>query len=269
MYSLTYIMILIFTGIGVGFFSGLIGVGGCFIMVPVQFWLLKSIGIPVDIAIRVAFGTNLFVVLPTALSGAISHKKKDSVDIKASMIVGIVGMFSAFLGGYIATKLSGNTLKTFFAIVILFGALRMIFSKSIRLQPHHKGSTVSYIIVGIIIGIVSGIIGIGGGVIVIPLLVIFLGFSMHLAVGTSTALMVFTSFGGMVSYIVNGLGVKGLPPFSIGYVNLFQWFLLASTSIPMAYLGAKLAHKLHPKHLKTIFIVIMVYMALKMLGIGL
>ncbi|NLI33635.1 MAG: sulfite exporter TauE/SafE family protein, partial [Deltaproteobacteria bacterium] len=63
------VIALLLTGMGVGFASGLLGVGGCFIMVPVQFWALKSIGVDPTIAIRIAFGTNLLVVLPTALSG--------------------------------------------------------------------------------------------------------------------------------------------------------------------------------------------------------
>ena len=63
------IIALLLTGIAVGFASGLLGVGGCFIMVPVQYWALTSIGVDPTIAIRIAFGTNLLVVLPTALSG--------------------------------------------------------------------------------------------------------------------------------------------------------------------------------------------------------
>lgn len=63
-----YIFYLLLTGIGVGLVSGMLGVGGCFIMVPIQFFILKAIGIDPTIAIRVAFGANLLVVLPTALS---------------------------------------------------------------------------------------------------------------------------------------------------------------------------------------------------------
>ena len=73
------IIALLITGVGVGFASGLLGVGGCFIMVPVQFWALISIGVDPTIAIRIAFGTNLAVVFPTAISGAIGHNRKKAV----------------------------------------------------------------------------------------------------------------------------------------------------------------------------------------------
>jgi len=70
------IIALLITGLGVGFVSGMLGVGGCFIMVPVQYWALTSIGVDPTIAIRIAFGTNLLVVLPTAFSGAMTHHKE-------------------------------------------------------------------------------------------------------------------------------------------------------------------------------------------------
>ena len=85
------IIALLITGLGVGFASGLLGVGGCFIMVPVQFWVLRSIGVAPTIAIRIAFGTNLLVVLPPAFSGAMTHHKKKAVLWKAGVTLGVIG----------------------------------------------------------------------------------------------------------------------------------------------------------------------------------
>jgi len=100
----------------------------------------------------------------------------------------------------------------------------------------------------------------------VPVMVTILKFRMHSAVGTSTA-MIFTSIGGVVSYILDGLGVSDLPPYSIGYVNLLQWVLLAGTSVPMAQVGVRVAHKLPARQLRYVFIAVMVYMALKMIGV--
>ncbi len=71
----------------------------------------------------------------------------------------------------------------------------------------------------------------------------------------------------MFGYIINGLGVEGIPPHSIGYVNLPSWLMLAVTSVPMAQVGVILAHKLPAKQLKYIFISLMIYMGLKMIGV--
>jgi uncharacterized membrane protein YfcA len=101
----------------------------------------------------------------------------------------------------------------------------------------------------------------------IPVMVLAMRFKMHQAVGTSTALMIFTSIGGILSYIVNGLNVSGLPPYSVGYVNVLQWISLAGTSVPMAQAGVRIAHKLPAKKLKYVFIAVMIYMGLKMMGV--
>jgi uncharacterized membrane protein YfcA len=261
------IIALLITGVGVGFASGLLGVGGCFIMVPVQFWVLTSIGVDPTFAIRIAFGTNLAVVLPTAISGAIGHNRKKAVLWKAGAVLGLSGLAGAFLGGFFAAHLPGNTLKIGFGLAILAGAIRMLTAKppKIRKEPIDNNSV--YLLWGFPLGIVSGIIGIGGGVLMIPVMVLALRFKMHQAVGTSTALMAFASLGGILSYLFNGLNVTGLPSYSVGYVNFLQWILLSGTSVPMAQVGARVAHRIPAKQLKYIFIAVMIYMGLKMIGV--
>ncbi len=262
-----YVLALLLTGIGVGFVSGMLGVGGCFIMIPVQYWVLTDMGVDPTIAIRVAFGTNLLVVLPTALSGAIGHHKKEVVLWKAAIVLGITGAISSSLGAFAASHLPGNVLKTIFGIAILGGAIRMLTAKPPKIEERPLENVFTYVLWGIPLGFACGLIGIGGGVLMVPVMVVFLRFNMHQAVGTSTAMMIFTSIGGVISYVFEGLNVNGLPNYSIGYVNLLQWILLAGTSIPMAQVGVRAAHKLPARKLKYIFIAVMIYMALKMIGV--
>jgi len=236
-------------------------------MVPVQFWALKSIGVDPTIAIRIAFGTNLLVVLPTALSGAITHHRKGAVNWQAGMILGITGAIGAFWGAFIASHLPGRVLTISFGIAVILGAIRMLTARPPKASERQGPSAASYALWGLPLGIVSGIVGIGGGVLMIPVMVFFLGFSIHQAVGTSTALMIFTAIGGALSFLINGLGVEGLPPYSTGYLNWLQWILLAGCSIPMAVAGARVAHLIPAKQLKYIFIIVMIYMGLKMIGV--
>jgi len=267
MNTLIYILALSITGSLVGIVSGLLGVGGCFIMVPVQYWVLTAMGIDPTIAIRVAFGTNLLVVFLTALSGAFRHHKKGVVLWREAMILGLTSIIFTFLGAYIASNLPGKILKIIFGSAILLGALRMTTAHPIRVEGEPHGNSITYVLLGALFGFVTGVIGIGGGVLMVPLMVIFLNYHMHEAVATSTAIMIFTGLGGAIAYMIYGLNVSGLPPYSIGYVNFLQWILLAGTSVPMAQIGAHIAHKVHPKSLKWIFITVMVYMGLKMIGV--
>jgi len=264
---------LLITGLGVGFVSGMLGVGGCFIMTPVQYWVYTSMGVPQDIAIKVAFGTNLLVVLPTAISGAYGHTKKGAVWWKAGIVLGLTGTGGAVIGATIAAQLPAHILTKAFGLAILAGGVRMLTAKPPKVEEEPKDRPWLWAAWGIPIGIVTGIIGIGGGVLMIPIMVLALKFKMHKAVGTSTALMIFTSIGGMIGYIVNGLRVPNIPAllgpigYSIGYVNITTGFALAVTSVPVALVGVRIAHLLPAKELRYVFIAVMIYMGLKMMGL--
>ncbi|MCD6504772.1 sulfite exporter TauE/SafE family protein, partial [Candidatus Bathyarchaeota archaeon] len=142
--GLPFIIALLITGIGVGFASGLLGVGGCFIMIPVQYWVLTATGIDPTIAIRVAFGTNLLVVLPTALSGAIGHTRKGAVLWRAGIVLGVTGAFSSLLGGYVAAHLPGRILTTIFGLAILAGAVRMLTAKPPKITEEPTKNMFTY-----------------------------------------------------------------------------------------------------------------------------
>jgi len=268
---LTAIIVLVITGIGVGFASGLLGVGGCFIMVPVQYWVYTSMGIDPKIAILTAFGTNLAVVFPTAMSGAYGHSKRGAVLWKAAIILGVTGAIGAVLGSIIAAHLPAKILTTIFGLAILAGAIRMLTAKPPRVEERPNQNPITLVTWGIVLGIVTGIIGIGGGVLMVPVMAVILRFGMHRAVGSSTAVMIFTSLGGLAGYILNGLnaGIYGAYPIGhlVGYFNPESWLSLAATSVPMAQAGVRVAHRLPAKQLKYIFVAVMIYMALKMIGV--
>ena len=265
--TVTHIIILLVTGLGVGFAGGLLGLGGAFIMTPVQFMLFTSMGIPTDIAIKLSFGTSLSVVLPTAASGTWRHSKEGLVFWKAAVIMGSASLIAALGGATLSANLPGAALKTAFGGVVLAGAIRMLTARLPQVEEEPKNNPWLWLAWAVPIGLVSGIIGVGGGVIAIPIMVLALKFKMHNAVATSLAMVMFTSIGGIIGYIINGLNVPNLPAYSLGYVNLPSWFLLTITSIGMAQVGAITARKLPARHLKYIFIVLMFYLGLKMLGV--
>ena len=94
-----------------------------------------------------------------------------------------------------------------------------------------------------------------------------MGFSIYHAIGTSTAVLIFTSIGGVIAYILNGINVIGLPSYSMGYVNLIQLITLSISSVFMAQIGVKAAHNIHEKELRYLYIITMFYIGLKMIGI--
>ena len=265
--TIAHIIILLGTGVGVGFASGLLGVGGGFIMTPVQYMLYLDMGISTDVAMKVAFGTSLLVILPTVASGAWRHHKKGAVWWRAAIIMGPCGAVAAFGGATLASHLPGETLKIIFGVIVLASGIWMLIRRPIKSEQEPKDNLWLLAVWAIPIGMVTGLTGLGGGVVAVPVMVLALKFKMHNAIATSLAMIIFNSAGGVIGYIINGLGIPNLPAYSIGYVNLRVWFLLAVTSIGMAQVGAMTAHRLPTRQLRWIFIVVQFYVALRMMGV--
>jgi uncharacterized membrane protein YfcA len=270
MLTTNHILILLATGAGTGFASGLLGIGGGAIMIPISYWLIMAMGVSQDIAIKIAFGTSLLVILPTAISGSWRHSKKNAVRWKTALVLGACALAGALVGSTLAAHLPGEILQRGFGGLVLAIALWMGLGIMPRLRREDAEPLENLRLAaacGFPIGMVTGLTGLGGGVLIVPVLVLALSFPMHLAVGTSVASIILASLGGIVGYIVNGLGVPGLPPYSVGYINLPIWLCLAVTSIPLAQLGARAAHALPAKPLTYIFIAFIVYAGLEMIGV--
>lgn len=265
---LIYILVLLVTGMVVGFACGMLGVGGGFIMVPVQIWALTSMGVDPTLSTRVAFGTSLAVILPTSLCGCHGHNCRGVVLWRQGVTLGLSGLLGAFLGGSIAAQAPGELLRMIFGVVILAGALRMIYVRELRRgRPEPVEGLGPYILWGMIVGLISGLTGIGGGVILVPVMVIAMGFTMYQAVGTSTIAIAFNAVGGTISYAINGWGVAGLPPYCVGYIDLLQFVLLAGASMLTAHWGVNVTHKMSEKKLKKVFVALMILIGLKMIGV--
>ena len=257
---------LVASGVIIGFTSGLLGIGGGIIMTPVQYWIYTSAGIEPDLAIKISIATSLAVILPTAASGVWQHRKRVPINWKVAAIMGIIAAAGSYTGSTIASLIPGNILKLAFAIVVILIAIRMLTLKISIEQQALRENIWLWIGIAFPIGILTGILGIGGGAIVIPCLILILHFRMIDAVGTSLAMMLFTSVGGIIGYIINGIGLTGMPDHSIGYIYWPAWLALIITCIPMAQVGAITAHKIKGKALTAIFVVLMLYIGLDMLG---
>lgn len=265
--AISQVVILLVTGLGVGFAGGLLGLGGAFIMTPVQYAVYTSMSYPPELAIKMAFGTSLLVILPTAASGTWRHSRAGEVFWKAAIIMGGVGLVSAFAGATLSTHLPGAALKTAFGGVVIASGLRMLTARLPEADEKPRNNPWLWAAWAVLIGLVSGILGVGGGVVAIPVMMLALKFRMHNAVATSLAMIIFTSIGGVAGYIVNGLGAADLPAYSLGYIHLPTWLLLTVTSVGMAQIGALTAHRLPAKQLRYIFLTVLLYLGLRMLGL--
>nr|WP_296887245.1 sulfite exporter TauE/SafE family protein [uncultured Methanobrevibacter sp.] len=267
MFAIEYYIGLILIGIVAGFASGLLGVGGGFLIVPFQYFLLKYIGVEPGLAMLISLGTSLAIIIPTATSGAYKHSQKLDNIVGPGIKLGIFGIIGSFIGGFVASALPSGVLEIIFGILLLFIGIRNILSRDkTEKEAKFDFNFITIMLTGLFVGFFSGLLGIGGGIFLIVILTMLLGFSMIRAIGTSSVFISLTAIGGTISYIISGWGVNTFP-YSLGYVSIINLLLIACFSVPLAQVGAKYAHKLPEKRLKQVFGVVVLYIALKMIGI--
>lgn len=261
------IIVLVLTGIIVGLGQGLLGVGGAFIMVPVMVVVFDHLGWDPDLALKVAFGTSLLVIFPAAVATTAAHQRMKAIRWKPAIVMGITGAAGSLLGATLTTQVIGaEVMKIAFGAVVILASIRLLTAKPVESREPPRESSLLWLTAGFLVGMFSGLLGAGGGILLVPVMVMMLRFRMHQAVATSAAVMVFTSGAGALGYFINGLHVSGLPGGSLGYFSLTAWLCLAPTSIAMTQAGTWVAHRLSAKALKAVFVVVMVVVGLRMLG---
>ncbi len=258
----SYWAIYLVAGVFVGFFAGLLGVGGGSVMVPILSLTFVHLGFSTDHVIHMALATSMATILPGAIASARTHHQHEAVNwpVVRQMTPGILaGTLAGTVFAYFATT---AFLKYFFVCFICFLAAQLVFN--VKPQAHRElPGRIGILAFGFLMGFVSSLAGIGGAVLTISFLT-WCNVRMHQAIGTSAAIGVPIALAGTIGYIVTGSIDPALPPWSMGYVYLPAFIGMAITSILIAPLGAKLAHRMPVEMLKKIFMLFLVSLAVKM-----
>jgi len=259
-----FVLGLLATGVVSGIAAGLLGIGGGAIIVPALSNALLLLGYDSDVVQHVAVGTSLAIIIPTGIMSARAHYKRGALDLNVLRLWTPFIVAGTFIGGLMAGLFSGDVLRIVFAVMAFAIAANIVFAFQTRLMGHLKSSAPAHRVSAFIVGYISSLMGTGGGSLTVPTLVAF-GATMHAAVGTSAAIGVAIAVSGTLGFIISGWGATGLPPLSLGYINLVALVLVAVLAALFAPLGAALAHRLDQKTLKYVFAVFLVLVGLNML----
>jgi len=248
----TFALGLVIAGVVGGLVAGLLGVGGGIVVVPVLYHVLALLGVDADVRMHIAVGTSLATIIPTSFSSVRSHNKKGAVDW-ALLRRWVTPMIAGVLIGIALTALMhGRALSLVFAIVALPAALHMAFGSEERRLGNHLPEGLGGILLPGAIGGLSTMMGIGGGTIGVPAMTLY-GVPIHRAVGTASAFGAIISVPATIGDMLSGWHVSHLPPYSIGYVNLLGFLLIAPASYFVAPIGAQLAHTIDRRRLRSVF----------------
>jgi uncharacterized protein len=254
-----YLMIGVFSGM----LAGLLGLGGGIVVVPALAAAFMSLhNIPREHIMHVAVGTSLAAIVITFLSSLRAHMKRNSVrwNIVKMFLPGL--MLGVVIGALVANKLPSRFLSIFFSIFLLVVAWRLFIDKLASPTSTLPGRVTVVAITGVI-GILSSLLGVGGGLVLIPFMMRS-NINLREATGTSVACGVFIGLAATLCFMFFGRTEIQLP-WSIGYIYLPAFLGVSLTSVLFAPLGTAIAYKLSPSVLKRILAIFLIIVAIDML----
>ena len=230
-------------GLAAGCLGGLAGLGGGILMVPLMVYVLK-------LSQHRAHGTSLVAIVFTGLSGAITYALNGAVDYTAAVLLAVTAVFTARAGARYANILPAWKLRKYFGIFLLICSVLLLLKPYLTVgigSVPGYAKVIIFLITGLGSGFLSGIMGGGGGIIMVPVMVLLTGFSQHIAQGTSLLVMVPAGATGAATHWRLGNVARKI------LIGLLLGILLGT------YLGGSFAHLLPDNILRMTFVVVAIW----------
>ncbi|BBZ66472.1 UPF0721 transmembrane protein [Mycolicibacterium insubricum] len=230
----------------VGVSLGLLGGGGAILMVPLLVYVAGQS--PND-----AIATSLLVVGVTSVVAVISYARAGQVRWKVAAIFGVAAMAGAYAGGLLSHYIPGSVLLVMFAVVMIGAGVAMLRPRTAAAEDHPL-RPVRAVMLGAVVGVISGLVGAGGGFLLVPALALLAGLPMQSAVGTSLLIIAMQSFAGLGGHLA-----------SVG----IDWpvaGMITAAAVIGALIGAPLAERIPPERLRSLFGWFVLLMAAFVLG---
>jgi uncharacterized membrane protein YfcA len=246
----------------IGFFSGLLGIGGGAVQTPLTILAFESQGLPHQHIAHIAVGTGVASIAFTAIASTLAHHRHGAVDwqLLRQLAPGLV--VGGFFGGYLAQLLPTAWLGIVLAVFIGYAALSMVFD--LRPPPQRRlPGPAGLGLLGLCVGALSTLVGAGGAALLVPALAWF-NVPFRRIVGTAAGIGLPIAVTGTIAHVLGGLDEPGLPAGSLGYVWLPALIPFAIASMLFAPLGARLSHQVPVRTLRRVFAITISLLALRM-----
>lgn len=250
--TLLDILALFASAIGIGFVSAIAGVGGGSLLIPFMVLVLNY-------NVKVAIATSLLCTIVTSSSATSIYLREELVDLKTALVLEPATALGAIVGAHITLTLPANVVKEVLGLILLYVSISMLrgaFRKTPSRRIHVNVSSTRRLLgitASFLAGLVSGMFGIAGGVLKVPLMAVILGLPIKIAAATSSFMVGLTAASGEIVYLIKGL------------VNPLATVVLASGIIPGALIGARYMERLKPWIVKTVFSSILLYASIRLL----
>jgi len=247
-----------------GILSGLFGVGGGGILVPVLYEVFGFIGTPDDVRMHLAVGTSFAVIAPTSFRAAYAHFRRDSIDTGLLRLMAPAAFAGIITGAIVARIADGSAFQFIWVISAALLSTSIIFRPTDWCFKGDLTSPAYYVPIGSGVGFIATLMGVGGGAQIAAILALF-GRPMHQAVGTAAGFSALLAIPALTGFIWAGWDATGLPPGSIGYFSTISAATIIPASVLAAPLGARLAHGLPRRKLEIAFALFLLMVGIRFL----
>ena len=250
-------------GAAVGFFAGMLGIGGGAIMVPLLVMVFEAQGLPKSHILHLAVGTGMATILFTSVASVRAHAARGAIrwDIARDITPGILA--GGLVGSWIASFISPLVFAALFTAVIFLAATNLLLDRKPKASRQPPGFAGMFAF-GFVVSAVSAFTAIGGAFMTVPFM-LWCNVPMLQAIGTAAMIGFPIALAGTIGFVATGLRETGLPSYSVGFVYLPAMAGIVASSMLMAPVGAAAAHRLPTVWLKRIFAVLFYVMATRML----
>jgi uncharacterized protein len=253
-------------GIVTGIFAGLFGIGAGSVIVPVLYEIFRWLGVPEEVRMQLCVGTSLAIIVPTNVRSYQVHRRHGAVLMDVVRAWSVPAVLGVAAGSLIAGLAPSAVMKIAFVMVTAIIGIKLLIGRDDwRIAEELPGGTASAAY-GFAVGLASSVMGTSGGSVSNIFLTLH-GASIHNAVATSAAVGVPITIAGVVGYMLAGWPQQALmPPFSIGFVSLIGFALMAPVSSLAAPYGARLAHATPKRRLEIAFGIFLLVVSLRFLA---
>jgi uncharacterized protein len=264
------LLLLLLLGFAAGMLSGLLGIGGGMIFTPVMFYMFNDQG--VDDPVKWTIGTSLFCGFMSALSSAVTQLHKYRLFIKDALWLSAFGIFGTWLAQQVVNSgyYNKGPFAVLFSLVLFYTAYRFFANNQSSIEkkralPRPKDLRIGdNALVGGTSGLVSSLVGIGGGIVVVPFLTLIYNQHIRKVVVTSTFVVVILALAGWVQFGLLPTATNGISRFTWGYVDFGASVPLVIGSFAGAVTGVRVAHRVNRMRLQQLFGVLAILLGLKL-----
>lgn len=266
--SALVLLALFAVGLLVGVAAGLIGIGGGVLIVPFLYFFYAHTGwvgfaLPPELHVAVAHATSLFVIVPTAAKGTYSYSKAGLIEWRIVLPIAAASIVGGIVGARVAVQMPAEILKIGFGVFLILSAIQLVIPRRAAEPKPLNTNIFATTITGLLVGTLAGMMGVGGGILALPLLLYLLHVDLRRAAATSLAIVGFAATAGAVTYALSGAGIADRPPFSLGYIHVGAAIPILLGSVISVKWGTTINQRTNVTALRYIFAAVFLLMGIK------